>query len=130
MKRSSLLSQLFAAPLVAGSLFLLLATIAEAQPASGALNQGSLSRWVQLLIQPSGILAALGLGSPIGISIAWTTREIIKNRDSFNAIKGTLDKQANQITKTHDLLNIIDSKLEQKVHRIIKEIASAKDLIE
>ena len=118
--RNALLPQLLAAPLVAGSLFLLPATIAEAQQRSQTSNQTSLPTWVQLLIEPNGVLAALGLGSPIGLSVAWAIRGMAKSHNSLNTIKGVLDQQSNKITENHNSLNIIKGVLDQQSNEITR----------
>ena len=116
--RSALLPQLLIAPLAAGSFFLLPATIVEAQQGNQTSNEISLPVWVQLLIEPNGVLAAFGLGSPIRLAVVWATREMTKSRNL--TIKGALDQQSGAITKSHDSLNIIKGALDQQSSAIIK----------
>lgn len=90
-KHSSLFSLWLAAPVVAGSLLLLPASIAHDQHNEGSSSHSSSPSWAQLILKPSPVVAVLEIG--IVGSIAWAAyRKIRRINIDIKLIKDRIDR--------------------------------------
>ena len=120
MRRLSLLPQLLATPLLAGSLFLAPASMANPHQRSSQHNW--ISNAIPLLLEPSNTLSLLGVGlATLLASIAMLRKENLKKTDELNNLSASIETLKTQINKINDYTNKSSAstkRLETQISRI------------
>ncbi len=126
MRRFSLLPQLLVTPLLAGSLFLAPASMANPHQRSSQHNW--ISNAVPLLLEPSNTLSLLGVGlATLLASIAMLRKENLKKTDELNNLSASIKTLETQISRIDHNLSDYDNKSSASTKRLETQISRIDD---